>query len=78
MKEDYKLVEDIRIELNDNDTKIKLGKSLHCLLKGHEDYIENRIILNVDEINTVRIWIFDDCRNQELVKQLKKLAESQR
>ena len=54
----------IEIECASNEEKMKIGKSIHDQLKGNEDYINNNIILNIDEDSKVILVIFNECKNE--------------
>ena len=52
----------ITIECSDNNEKMAVGNLIHKQLRGNEDYINNNIILNIDTDNTVKLWIFKECK----------------
>lgn len=58
------------IEINclTNEEKMTLGTSIHEQLVGNPNYIENRIILNVDEDKKVLIWVDDSCTELPIIK----------
>ena len=48
------------IETDTNDEKERIGTEIHKQLKGNQDYIDNKIILNIDQNCRVVLTIFDD------------------
>lgn len=58
------------IEINccSNEEKMALGTSIHEQLVGNPNYIENRIILNVDEDKKILIWVDDSCTELPIIK----------
>ena len=61
MKNQVKLKNHIVIRCKDNNEKMKIGNYIHDRLRGNLDYIDNRIILNVDDPQTVHVWVYEDC-----------------
>lgn len=53
----------IAIETSTNDEKMEIGQSIHNQLVGNQDYIHDRIILNIDGYERVELLIFEDCEN---------------
>lgn len=53
----------IQIEVPTDEEKMKIGEKIHEQLRGNQDYIDNNIILNVDEMGAVRLWVFNECEN---------------
>ena len=47
----------IIIYCESDELKRQIGEKIHNKLKGNPDYIENRIILNIDNLKTIHIWI---------------------
>ena len=54
----------IEIECSSNEEKMRVGESIHNQLVGNEDYINNNIILNIDEDCKVILVIFNECINE--------------
>lgn len=54
----------IEIECSSNEEKVKIGELIHNQLKGNEDYINNNIILNIDEDSKVILVIFNECKEE--------------
>lgn len=50
----------IEITCLDDEDKMAIGKKFHDQLVGNQDYVDCSIILNIDEPNKVRLWIYDD------------------
>lgn len=53
----------IIIKVKNNEEKMAIGTKIHEQLRGNEDYVNNNIILNVDDPNMVDICIFEDCQH---------------
>lgn len=51
---------------SDEDQKA-LGNSIHDQLRGNPDYIDNRIVLNIDTDKVVNLVIFDDAKPVDIV-----------
>lgn len=51
----------ITIRVNDDKEVLTIGNYIHKQLMGKPDYIENRVILNIDSPNEVNVYIFEDC-----------------
>lgn len=58
---DKNLKLEILINTTSNEEKMRIGTEIHQQLKGNPDYIENRIVLNIDRENRVWLGIFQDC-----------------
>ena len=54
----------IEIECSSNEDKMMVGEAIHNQLVGNEDYINNNIILNIDEDCKVILVIFNECKNE--------------
>lgn len=54
---------EIVIKVPNNDEKIILGSKIHDQLKGRKDYIDDKVILNIDGDCEITVTIFDDCKN---------------
>lgn len=48
------------VRCKDVNEKMTLGTRIHERLVGNPDYIENRIILNVDEETNIHMYVFED------------------
>lgn len=48
------------IHTDTESEKMRLGSAFHEQLKGNQDYIDSRIILNVDQCGKVVLSIFED------------------
>lgn len=53
----------ITIETTTKDGQMEISNSIHNQLKGNEDYINNNIILNCNEENVTKLFIFNECKN---------------
>lgn len=53
----------ITIETQNNEERLRIGNKIHEQLKGNPDYVNNNIILNIDQDCTVRLWIYTNCTN---------------
>lgn len=85
IKEDYgeiKLCNDLQdpkkfvqyFEINTKKSKYtnkEVGNIIHEQLAGNKDYIDSAIILNIDEKDLVRLWIFDNCKSNVEIKIIK-------
>jgi hypothetical protein len=58
-----KVIADIVIHEKSDEDRNRVAQSIHEQLCGKQSYIDNAIILNIDEPKTIRITIFDDCEN---------------
>ena len=61
-KLDSNLIREITIKCADAEEKMRIGMLIHDQLKGNQDYIDCNIILNVDAQNTVKLYIFKECK----------------
>lgn len=43
--------------------QLRIGNSIHEQLVGNKDYIDSNIILNIDEENIIKIYIFNECES---------------
>lgn len=50
---------EITIKTRTNMERDRLGEEIHNLLKGNKDYVDNSIILNIDQDKRVRLWVYD-------------------
>ena len=59
---DSKYFEEISITITpeDNDKVGDIGNMIYEQFVGHQDYIDNEVILNIDDSNNIRIWIEKD------------------
>lgn len=53
----------IQIETDTEEEKFRIGDKIYYQLVGNQDYVDSRIVLNIDEPYTVRLWIDNDCVN---------------
>lgn len=51
----------IKITVQNDKEQEAIGNAIHEQLRGNPDYIENRIILNIDTDNEINLYVFDDC-----------------
>lgn len=51
----------IRITTKDEKEQMAIGNAIHMQLAGNKDYIDNNIILNIDECNEINVYIFEEC-----------------
>lgn len=51
----------IKITVKDDKEQSAIGNAIHEQLRGNPNYIENRVILNIDTNNEVNLYVFDDC-----------------
>lgn len=51
----------IIIETANDEDKLKIGNHIHEQLVGNKDYIDSNIILNIEEPNKVRLYVYDEC-----------------
>ena len=58
-----KVIANIAIHVKSDDIRNEVGRSIHEQLCGKQSYIDNAIILNINEPKTIRIVIYDDCEN---------------
>lgn len=57
------LKREITIKVNDEKEQLRIGNSIHEQLVGNKDYIDSNIILNIDEENIIKIYIFNECES---------------
>ena len=57
----------IRIKVNDDKEQLAIANSIHEQLVGNPDYIDSRILLNIDVDGEVNIYIFDDCKDDQTI-----------
>ena len=57
----------IEIKCGSNEEKMALGTSIHEQLVGNPNYVENNIILNVDEDKKILIWVDDSCTDLPII-----------
>lgn len=60
---DRKVIAEIVIHEQFDEVRDIEANEIHEQLRGKQSYIDNAIILNKDEPNTIRITIFDDCKD---------------
>lgn len=58
----------ITIEVTSDEEKMAVGTAIHNQLVSCEDYINNNIILNIDDENKVLLLIFEDCVNMPKIE----------
>lgn len=51
------MVYEIDIYCESAELKHQIGERIHNQLKGNPDYVDNRIVLNIDRPTTVKIYI---------------------
>lgn len=59
-----KLKKEIIITVKNEKEQMRIANSIHHQLVGNQDYIDSNIVLNIDENNTVRLYIFEECENE--------------
>lgn len=57
----------IKIKVNDDKEQLAIANSIHEQLVGNPDYIDNRIVLNIDADGEVNLYIFDDCKEDPTI-----------
>lgn len=67
MENDKSLKQKITIEVRDEKEQLRIGNFIHEQLRGNEDYINNNIILNIDVENTIRLYIFEECKEVPVI-----------
>lgn len=72
--EKYKEIISINIYTHSDEEKNVIGAALHNALVGNENYINNRVILNIDTPWTIYVYIYDDCTDIEGI--LKTIEEA--
>ena len=50
----------VKITVDSKDEKERIGTRIHEQLIGNPDYIDSRIILNIDEDKDILLYIYDD------------------
>lgn len=50
---------DCTLTCTNDAVKMQVGEAIHKQLAGNEDYVNNRIILNVDEPCKIKMWVLD-------------------
>lgn len=58
---------EIIIKCASNEDKKALGNSIHEQLRGNPDYIDSRIVLNIDTDKVVNLVIFADAKPVDIV-----------
>lgn len=58
-----KLKLEIKIRTPNDAEKIMIGNHIHEQLRGNPDYINDRIVLNIEVENEVWLGIFEDCEH---------------
>lgn len=53
---------EMSIRTRTNEYKLKVGTAIHEQLKGNKDYIDNNIVLNIDEDCLVLLTVMEDCK----------------
>ena len=56
----HKVRYEMLIDTDTNEEKERIGDAIHRQLKGNQDYIDCKIILNIDQPCRVILDIFDD------------------
>ena len=59
MEKDLKMKVEIQVE--SREEQLRIGNSIHECLVGNPDYVNNSIILNIDDPNIIRLFIFKEC-----------------
>lgn len=72
--EKYKEIVAISIYTHSDEEKLSIGTALHKALVGNENYIHNRVILNIDTPWTIYVYIYNDCTDIEGI--LKTIEEA--
>ena len=55
-----KIMITVKITVDTKDEKERIGTRIHEQLIGNPDYIDSRIILNIDEDKDILLYIYDD------------------
>lgn len=50
----------VTIDTQGNEEKMRIGTAIHEQLRGNPDYVNNNIVLNVDEDSRIRLWLLKD------------------
>lgn len=53
----------IRIDTDSEEEKLRIGNEIHEQLRGNDDYINNRIILDISQPGIVYFWKCADCQS---------------
>lgn len=51
---------EMTVKLLTNKRRDELGEKLHNYLKGMQEYIDNKVVLNLDGPKTVQLWFDAD------------------
>lgn len=55
---------EIIIKTRNNAERNKIGERIHNALRGNADYVDNAIVLNIDQNKRVRLWVFDESNTE--------------
>ena len=58
--EPYNVKYEMFIHVDSESEKMRIGTAIHEQLKGNQDYIDSKIILNVDGLHEIVLSIFED------------------
>lgn len=61
------LKEEITIVCKDEKEQMDLGNHIHHQLRGNADYINNNIILNIDTENTIKLYVYEECKERPTI-----------
>lgn len=53
----------ITIEVDDEKEQMAISNHIHEQLHRNKDYIDNNIVLSIDVENTIRLYIFKECKD---------------
>lgn len=53
----------VTIETTDAKEQMKIGNFIHEQLRGNQDYIDSNIVLNIETKNTIKLYVFKECKN---------------
>lgn len=59
-----KIMITVKITVDTKEMKEKIGTKIHDQLVGNQDYIDSRIILNIDEDKDILLYIDDECTDK--------------
>lgn len=62
------ILREVTICTRNNDERLRVGTFIHNQLSGNQDYVDCKIILNIDKDCTVRLTIFDDVKEIPEIK----------
>lgn len=62
-----KIKREIIIKCSEEKDQLAIGNAIHEQLRGNPDYIENRIVLNIETENIVRVLVCDDAAPVDIV-----------